>query len=167
MSVTDTMPSPNASTIFLQPCTKQEIISIVGHFSTSNGVGIDGFSIKTIKTMIPYIAEQLADIFHKSIVSGVFPDSLKHAKITSVFKTEDKCMVNNYRPISVLPVCSKVFENLMHKRLVSFLVDKCNVINTNQYEFRENHSTYMARCLIRYLRKLTIKVFNWIVPGSF
>ena len=51
---------------------------IVGNFSTSNGVAIDGFSIKTIKTIIPYIAEQLADIFNKLIVSGVFPDSLKH-----------------------------------------------------------------------------------------
>ena len=86
----------------------------------------------------------MADIFNKSIVSGVFPDSLKYAKITPVFKTEDKCMVNNYRPISVLPVFSKVFEKLMHKRLVSFLVDKCNVIKTNPYGFRENRSTYMA-----------------------
>ena len=82
---------------------------IIGNFSTSNGVGIDGFSIKTIKTIIPYIAEQLADIFNKSIVSGVFPDSLKHAQITPVFKTEDICMVNNYRQISVLSVFSKVF----------------------------------------------------------
>ena len=70
----------------------------------------NGFSIKTIITIIPYIAEQLTDIFNKPIVSGVFPDSLKHTKITPVFKTEDKCMVNNYRPISVLPVFSKVFE---------------------------------------------------------
>ena len=138
------MPSPNTSTIFLQPCTKQEIMSIVGNVSTSNGVDIYGFSIKTIKTIIPYIAEQLADIFNKSIVSGVLPDSLKHAKITPVFKTENKCMVNNSRPISVLPVFSKVFKKLMHKRLVSFLVDKCNVIKTNQYRFRENHSAYMA-----------------------
>ena len=153
MSVTDTMPYPNTSTIFLQPCTKQEIITIVGNFSTSNGVGIDGFSIKTIKTIIPYITEQLADIFNKSIVSGVFPDSLKHAKITPVFKTEDKCMVYNYRPISVLPVFLKVF-------LVSFLVNKCNVIKTNQHGFRENHFTYMALLTMLYqiyLRKLTIK----------
>ena len=64
-------------------------------------MGIDGFSIKTIKAIIPYIAEQLADIFNKSIVSGIFPDSLKHAKITHVFKTKDKCIVNNYRTISV------------------------------------------------------------------
>ena len=90
------------------------------------------------------MAEQLADIFNNSIVSEVFPDSLNDAKITPVFKTEDKKMVNNYRPISVLPVFSKVVENLMHKRLVSFLVDKCRVIITNQYEFRENHLTYMA-----------------------
>ena len=52
-------------------------------------------------------------------------------------------MVNNYRPISVLLVFSKVFEKLMHNRSVSFLVDKCNVIKINQYGFRENHSTYM------------------------
>ena len=118
------MPSSNTSTISLQPCTKQEIITIVGNFSTRNGVGSDGFSIKTIKTIIPYIAEQLVEIFNKSIVSGVFPDSLKHDKITPVFKTEYKCMINNYRPISVLPVFSKVFEKLTHKRVVSFLVDK-------------------------------------------
>ena len=69
MSVTDTMPSPNTSTIFVQPCTKQDIIAIVGNFSTTNGVGIDGFSLKTIKKIIPYIAEQLSDILNKSIVS--------------------------------------------------------------------------------------------------
>ena len=73
----------------------------------------------------------MSDIFNKSIASEIFPDSLKHAKITPVFKTEDKYMVNNYRPIPVLPVFSNVFEKLMHKRLVSFLVDKCNVIKTN------------------------------------
>ena len=125
MSVSDTMPSLNTSTIYLQTCTKQEVTTIVGNFSISNEVGIDGFSIKAIKTIIPYIAEQLADIFNKLIVSEVFPDSLKHAKITPVFKTEDKCMVNNYRPKSLLTVFSKVFQKLMHKRLVFFLVDKC------------------------------------------
>ena len=56
-------------------------------------MGIDGFSIKNIKTIIPCIAEQLAEIFNKLVVSGVFPDSLKHAKIAPVFETEDKCMV--------------------------------------------------------------------------
>ena len=52
------------------------------------------------------MAKQLADNF-KLIVSGVFPDSLKHSKISPVFKTEDKCMVNYYRPISVLPYFQK------------------------------------------------------------
>ena len=55
MSVTDTMPSPNTSTIFVQSCTKQEIITIVGNFSISNGVGIDGFSIKPLKQLFPIL----------------------------------------------------------------------------------------------------------------
>ena len=67
-------------------------------------------------------------------------------------------MVNNYRPISVLPVFSKVFKKLMHKRLVSFLVDKCNVIKTNQYGFRENHSTYMA--LLTVLDQISQEIDN-------
>ena len=101
----------------------------------------------------------MADIFNKSIVSGVFPDSLKHAQITPVFKTEDKFMVNSwYKPIFVLPVFSKVLEKLMHERLVSFLVDKCNVIKTNQYGFRENHSTYMA--LLMMLDQISQEIDN-------
>ena len=113
MSVTDTMPSPITSTIFLQSFKKtRDYNDSWNFFATSNGVGIDGFSIKKIiKTLIPYIAEQLAEVFNKSIVIGVFPDSLKHAKITPVFKIEDRCMVNNYRPISVLPVFSKFLRN--------------------------------------------------------
>ena len=52
--------------------------------------------------------------------------------------------VNNYRPMSLLPVFSKVLEKLIHKRLVSFFVDKCNLLTEYQYGFKEKHSTYMA-----------------------
>ena len=69
---------------------------------------------------------------------------MKHAKVTPIYKTDDKLLVNNYRPISILPVFSKILEKLMHKRLMSFFIDKYNLICDNQYGFREKHSTYMA-----------------------
>ena len=70
--------------------------------------------------MIEYFAKQLASIFNKSFQAGVFPDRLKHAKITPVNKGDDKRLINNYRPISILPVFSKVLEKLMHFRLIHF-----------------------------------------------
>ena len=60
-----------------------------------------------------------------------------------VFKSDDKLSVNNYRPVSVLPVFSKILEKLMHKRIMDF-INKHNVLCENQYGFREQHSTYMA-----------------------
>ena len=73
-----------------------------------------------------------------------FPGKLKLVKVTPVFKSNDKLSVNNYRPISLLPVFSKVLGKLMHKRLMYFFVDKCNLLTEYQYGFREKHSTYMA-----------------------
>ena len=85
-SITDTMPTPNSTSFFIVPCTSNEIQTVVANFSNSNGIGIDGFLIRPIKFVIEYLAKSLASIFNKSFQTGVFPDRLKHAKITSVHK---------------------------------------------------------------------------------
>ena len=56
----------------------------------------------------------------------------KHAKVIPIYKADDKLSVSNYRPVSILSVFSKVYENIMHKRLVSFFIDKYNLIHNNQ-----------------------------------
>ena len=53
--------------------------------------------------------------------AGIFPDELKIARVVPLFKGGDKNEIINYRPISLLPVISKIFEKLIHKRLISFL----------------------------------------------
>ena len=78
-----------------------------------------------------------------SLKTGIFPDKLKTAKVPPVFKSDNKKLVNNYRPISILPVFSKFFEKLMYNRLLSYL-DKINILTDKQYRFREKYSTYMA-----------------------
>ena len=82
-------------------------------------------------------------MFNLSFVSGCFPDSLKLAKVIPLYKSENKKPVTNYRPISVLPVFSKILEKLMHIRLYEFL-DNNLLLTENQYGFRPKHSTYMA-----------------------
>ena len=74
---------------------------------------------------------------------GIFPDALKIAAVTSVYKSDDKCKVTNYRPISVLPRLSKILEKLIKARLISFF-EKHHVLYPHQYGFRSNHSIIHA-----------------------
>jgi len=142
-SVKDTMPSPNSYSMFIEPCTENEIITVTKNFSNSKGIGLDGYSVKVVKHVINEIANPLCKIFNQSFVTGIFPDKLKHARVTPIFKSDDKLLVNNYRPVSVLPVFSKMLEKLMHNRLTGF-INKHKILCENQYGFREEHSTNTA-----------------------
>ena len=100
-------------------------------------------SMKVIQSIISNISVPLSKSFNISLIAGIFPDSLKHAKVISAFKCDDKSVINNFCPISVLPIFSKVFEKLMYNHLFLF-VDKLKILCNNQYSFRKQHSTYMA-----------------------
>ena len=75
--------------------------------------------------------------------SGYFPAQLKIAKVIPLYKKGDTNCLNNYRPISLLPLFSKIFEKLIYSRLTTFF-DNQGIINTNQYGFCKNHSTTHA-----------------------
>mgnify|MGYP003433291688 FL=1 len=82
---------------------------------------------------------------------------MKLAKVTPLFKSDDRALPTNYRPISVLPVFSKILEKIMHKRLLSYLTQNC-LLTSQQYGFRENHSTYMA--LINLVDRVSEEIDN-------
>ena len=75
--------------------------------------------------------------------SGVFPSELKIAKVIPLFKNGKQHLLSNYRPISILPLFSKIFERIIHSRLTSFF-DSQNTIYENQFGFRKKHSTVHA-----------------------
>ena len=75
-----------------------------------------------LKTVLIDISEILAKIFNLSIQTGIFPSTLKTAKVVPVFKNKGSIQdVNNYRPISLLSKIDKIFEKLIHSRVVKFL----------------------------------------------
>ena len=82
-----------------------------------------------------------------SILHGVFPDELKIAKVIPLYKGSESKLLVNYRPVSVLPVFSKVFERLMYNRILEF-INENDVIYNLQFGFRKNHSTAMALPLL-------------------
>jgi hypothetical protein len=71
--------------------------------------------------------------------SGRVPYQLKVAKVLPIFKADD----NNYRPISILPIFSKILKRVVYVRLIKYLT-KHNILSDNQFGFRKNHSTFMA-----------------------
>ena len=82
-------------------------------------------------------------IFDLSLKKGVFPDKLKIARVTPIFKSGDKEFVSNYRPISVLSCFSKILERIMYNRLYSFLINN-NILYTKLFGFQKEHSTEHA-----------------------
>ena len=106
--------------MFIIPRTISEVANTINNLLNCNG--LDGFLESLVKSVSNHTVEPFTHVFNVSFTSGVFRDKLKLVKITPVFKSHDKLSVNNYRPISLLPVFSKVLEQLMHKRLMSFFL---------------------------------------------
>mgnify|MGYP001792511369 CR=1 FL=1 len=73
-------------------------------------VGLDSIPNTLLKMASHIIAPSLTSIFHRSIVTGIFPTEWKQAKVTPIFKTGEKHEPGNYRPISVISVISKIYE---------------------------------------------------------
>lgn len=103
----------HSGSLFLDPVDSDEILNIINSLQSNKAAGYDEISPKVIKATAYMLARPLANIFNMSLTTGVFPDGLKIAKVSPIFKANDKLQVSNYRPISVLPVFSKTFEKLI------------------------------------------------------
>ena len=96
-----------------------------------------------MKHCVDSYIEPLTFLVNQSIQQGVFPAELKIARIIPLYKGDDKQLIHNYRPISILPFFSKVFEKIVHKYIVEFLDDN-NIVYEYQFGFRKHHSTSHA-----------------------
>ena len=133
---------PNSNCMQLFPSTDTEVLKILQCFK-DGAAGYDDLSPKQVKLVSASIASPLSYVMNLSISQGVFPKELKTAKVSPIFKAGDALLVNNYRPISVLPVFSKLFERIMYNRLFEYL-DVTKILYSHQYGFRKGFSTYMA-----------------------
>ncbi len=77
------------------------------------------------------------------LTTGIFADKLKIAKIIPLHKKDEETLFRNYRPISLLPALSKIFEKVIFKQLYQFFQEKQLLYNA-QYGFRTDHSTEFA-----------------------
>ena len=107
-----------------------------------------------------HIKKTLVRIFCNSITLGVFPEKLKLAKVTPVFKSEGNEYLTNYRPISVVVCFSKMLERIMYNRLYEHLT-KNNLLFDKQFGFRKFHSTEHA------LMELVNRIYNFFSENKY
>jgi hypothetical protein len=108
-----------------------------------NSKGHDDITNNILKAIYPAIIDALRIIFNKSLAYGEFPKNMKLAIVKPLYKGKCKLEINNYRPISLLPVLSKILEKLVNFRLVKFF-DKYHIMYEGQYGFRKHRSTVDA-----------------------
>jgi hypothetical protein len=121
----------------------REILKAIRTLKTTNSAGYDEISSRVLKLSGPYIASPLTYICNTALKHGIFPDRLEYAIVKPVHKKGSKLNLSNYRPISLLPVFSKVLEKIIYARLYTHLL-KNGILSLHQFGFREHHSVDQA-----------------------
>ena len=98
----------------------------------------DEISVDNIKSCFGSLSKSLSQIFRLSLEERIFPDDLKTAKVTPIFKARDENDFGNYRPISVLSCFSKMLEKIMYKRLFNHLSEQ-KLLYQKQFGFQQGH----------------------------
>ena len=120
--------------------TEQEVYDQIKSLETKKATGHDGISSRMIKEAGISIVKPLTKLLNMSLENGKFPDDWKKAHVIPIHKKGDKDNVNNYRPISILPIVSKIFERIVFKHVYNYLHEN-NLISRHQSGFQPNEST--------------------------
>ena len=109
----------------------------------SKSIGSDGLSIVALKLIIEIVTPVITDIFNTSLATATFPLEWKKAYIVPLPKSEAPTQPKDFRPISILPILSKVLERIVHGQLVNFL-NANKFLDPLQSGFKAGHSTHTA-----------------------
>ena len=140
---------PSGSLSSFTHVTAEELKTIAKGFNDGKVPGADNIPISIIKKTFDLISDPLLSNINLSLSSGVSPDRLKISKIIPTLKSDNDSLAQNYRPISILPAFSKIFE--IYNRIFQFLVDN-DILFEHQFGFRPGHST--SHGLVNFVNKV-------------
>ena len=126
-----------------QPVDLVTLILVIKHLKPTNSCGSDGIQFRYLIDSLPVTIYYILVIVNTSIVTGCHPDPWKHHHAVPVFKGGDSENVENYRPISLLSILSKILEKVVSNQLVEFL-ESNHLLADEQHGFRPNLSTETA-----------------------
>ena len=128
---------------FINPVQESEIEKLINSSNQNKSLSPCSISVKVLKNHADVLKQPLAYLINFSFQQGLFPDALKTARVTPIFKKEDPQLFSSYSLISVMPVSSKLYEKRMYSRLYAFLINY-KLLFKKQFGFRNNSSTSHA-----------------------
>ena len=129
---------PVTNSMYVKPVTSGEVFNIIKNMKNKATLDYKVDALKIANNNFTF-TQTLAKIITSSFEQGIFPQSLKMARVIPVYKSGSKSEVSNYRPISLLSGISKIYEKLMHNRIVQFM-EQNNSFYDMQYGFRSGRS---------------------------
>ena len=123
----------------VRPTTFKEVNEIITSLRNDCSSGYDAIPVKFTKPIRDFITSPLVHIINNSIEKGVFPNPWKIARVCPIPKVMNPTVAKDFRPVSILPILSKVFEKVILKQILTHI--ESTVYNTTQSGFRKGHST--------------------------
>ena len=154
---------PCLKSMVLYPASVVEVARIVNSLKGSSSSGPDCIPTMVVKFILPSIISPLTKLINLSFENGIFPSSLKRARVIVLYKGGPRNDPANYRPISLLSVFSKIFEKTMLSRLLAFLEAK-RFFHDFQFGFRAKHSTEHA--CVTLLNFLHTALDSGLIPAA-
>ena len=139
----DYLKNPNKTKFTIRETTPDEIWKVIHNLDGKKSGDIYDISPDIVKLSANSTSQALSIVFNLSVQEGCFPSFMKIAKILPQHKGDSVLSEGNYRPISLLPIFSKIFERLIYNRLIEF-VDSHNILSELQFGFQKNKSTEQA-----------------------
>ena len=134
---------PPHTTFKFEEIDNRTVLQYINNMKSSHCCGHDNISSNTLKLIANEVSPSLTLTIYQSLSTRIFPDSLKTAKVIPIHKKDEKTIMPNYRPISILPVLSKIIESVMHSQLMHYFIEN-KLFSNQQYGFRPNMSTVLA-----------------------
>lgn len=129
--------------IYLEQTNEKEVLEVLSEMNINSAVGFDEISVKNLISIKQMLLPILVSLINKVFESGEYPDILKVARVVPIHKSGPKNKVENYRPISVISVLSKIIETIIKRRITCF-IDKYVKTDKYQYGFQPKSNTLSA-----------------------
>ena len=119
------------NSIFLYPVSPDDYIKIISSLNNTT-CGINNISRKLLKSVQEFIALPLCELINSSFSDGIFSNIKKKTCVTTIYKNGNRNMINNFLPISVVPVMRKVIQKCMYKKLNDYFT-KVGIISSEEF----------------------------------
>lgn len=124
--------------------SEDDVLKQMKNTNEHKAEGLDGIAPRLVKDSADFLASPFTYIINHSILSGMVPSKMKSAKVLPIYKNKgNKLSLNNYRPISILPIFSKIYEKVINTQIQNHLHEE-QIISSSQYGFQKLKGTQDA-----------------------